>query len=102
MSAAAQPMAHWIQSFIEAQAAQLDAATNTQLAYARDLTDFAGWLAPKKLDYQSESPLQWSRVSQQSRRGQSEPLPLLDSPTSAEAIWRSDRGDTPYTPSNTP
>lgn len=51
MSAAAQPMAHWIQSFIEAQAAELDAATNTQLAYARDLTDFAGWLTPKKLHF---------------------------------------------------
>jgi len=44
-------MAHWIQSFIEAQAAELDAATNTQLAYARDLTDFAGWLAPKVLHF---------------------------------------------------
>lgn len=51
MSAASQPMAHWIQAFIEAQAAELDAATNTQLAYARDLTDFAGWLAPKKLHF---------------------------------------------------
>lgn len=37
-------MAHWIQAFIEAQAAELDAATNTQLAYARDLMDFSGWL----------------------------------------------------------
>lgn len=51
MSAADQPMSHWIQSFLEAQAAELDAATNTQLAYARDLTDFAGWLAPKKLHF---------------------------------------------------
>ncbi len=34
----------WIQSFIEAQAAELDAATNTQLAYGRDLLDFEGWL----------------------------------------------------------
>lgn len=51
MSAADQPMAHWIQSFIEAQAAELDAATNTQLAYARDLTDFSGWLAHKKLHF---------------------------------------------------
>ena len=51
MSAADQPMAHWIQAFLEAQAAELDAATNTQLAYARDLTDFAGWLAPKKLHF---------------------------------------------------
>lgn len=51
MSAAVQPMAHWIQAFLEAQAAELDAATNTQLAYARDLTDFAGWLAPEKLHF---------------------------------------------------
>ena len=49
MIPANQPMAHWIQSFLEAQAAELDAATNTQLAYARDLKDFSGWLAPKKL-----------------------------------------------------
>ena len=34
----------WIQAFIEAQAAELDAATNTQLAYARDLKDFHDWL----------------------------------------------------------
>ncbi|MCA1774505.1 MAG: site-specific tyrosine recombinase XerD [Loktanella sp.] len=44
MTAAGQPMMHWIQSFLEAQAAELDAATNTQLGYARDLKDFAGWL----------------------------------------------------------
>ncbi|MDG1862341.1 MAG: tyrosine recombinase [Yoonia sp.] len=47
MTSAKQPMAHWVSAFIEAQAAELDAATNTQLAYARDLTDFADWLAPK-------------------------------------------------------
>lgn len=35
---------HWIQSFLEAQAAELDAAKNTQLAYARDLRDFVDWL----------------------------------------------------------
>ncbi|MDF0602238.1 site-specific tyrosine recombinase XerD [Psychromarinibacter sp. C21-152] len=34
----------WVQSFLEAQAAELDAAKNTQLAYARDLKDFAAWL----------------------------------------------------------
>ena len=34
MSAADQPMAQWVQAFLEAQAAELDAATNTQLAYA--------------------------------------------------------------------
>ncbi|QQA41160.1 site-specific tyrosine recombinase XerD [Pelagovum pacificum] len=37
-------MTHWVQAFLEAQAAELDAATNTQLAYARDLKDFAGFL----------------------------------------------------------
>lgn len=37
-------MAQRIQAFLEAQAAELDAATNTQLAYARDLKDFADWL----------------------------------------------------------
>ncbi len=35
---------HWIQAFLEAHAAELDAAQNTQLAYARDLMDFQGWL----------------------------------------------------------
>ena len=36
--------AHLIKAFLEAQAAELDAATNTQLAYARDLTDVSGYL----------------------------------------------------------
>ena len=36
---------HWIAAFLEAQAAELGAATNTLLAYARDLNDFADWLA---------------------------------------------------------
>ncbi len=40
-----------IQTFLEAQAAELDAATNTQLAYARDLKDFAGWLDRKTRDF---------------------------------------------------
>ena len=44
MSAADRPNAHWIQAFLEAQAAELDAATNTQMAYARDLNDFSNWL----------------------------------------------------------
>ena len=34
----------WISTFLEAQAAELDAARNTLLAYGRDLQDFAGWL----------------------------------------------------------
>ncbi|MDX8349081.1 site-specific tyrosine recombinase XerD [Cognatiyoonia sp. IB215446] len=44
-------MAHWIQAFLEAQAAELDAAANTQLAYARDLQDFSGWLDDKALHF---------------------------------------------------
>ncbi|MCT8160554.1 site-specific tyrosine recombinase XerD [Pseudoruegeria sp. SHC-113] len=36
-----------IEAFIEAQAAELDAARNTQLAYARDLRIFADWLQAK-------------------------------------------------------
>ncbi|MDJ0823563.1 MAG: site-specific tyrosine recombinase XerD [Paracoccaceae bacterium] len=35
----------WISAFLEAQAAELDAAKNTQLAYARDLKDFDQWLS---------------------------------------------------------
>jgi integrase/recombinase XerD len=50
-SAADQPMRHWISAFLEAQAAELDAANNTQLAYARDLTDFSDWLTRKKVHF---------------------------------------------------
>lgn len=34
----------WISTFLDAQAAELGAATNTLLAYGRDLKDFAGWI----------------------------------------------------------
>ena len=44
---------HWISSFLEAQAAELGAATNTQLAYGRDLKDFDGFLARRRLDFSS-------------------------------------------------
>ncbi len=44
-AAAARPMLRWIATFLEAQAAELDAARNTLLAYGRDLRDFTGWLA---------------------------------------------------------
>ena len=44
-------MARWIQTFVAAQAAELDAARNTQLAYARDLSDVADWLADKGLHF---------------------------------------------------
>lgn len=40
-------MLRQIQTFLEAQAAELDAATNTQLAYARDLREFATHLTAK-------------------------------------------------------
>ncbi|MFQ1702189.1 site-specific tyrosine recombinase XerD [Loktanella agnita] len=44
-------MARWVQTFLEAQAAELDAAINTQLGYARDLQNFGDWLADKALHY---------------------------------------------------
>ncbi len=53
MTFAAQPMTRWIQVFLEAQAAELDAATNTQLAYARDLQGFAEWLGTKMLHFET-------------------------------------------------
>jgi integrase/recombinase XerD len=34
----------WISTFLDARAAELGAARNTQLAYGRDLLDFADWL----------------------------------------------------------
>lgn len=55
MTAAEKPMMHWVHAFLEAQAAELDAATNTQLAYARDLRIFAEWLADKKLHFATAS-----------------------------------------------
>ncbi|WP_341205124.1 site-specific tyrosine recombinase XerD [uncultured Sulfitobacter sp.] len=42
---------HWISTFLEAQAAELGAATNTQLAYGRDLKDFDSFLARRTLDF---------------------------------------------------
>lgn len=39
---------HWIASFLEAQSAERGTATNTQLAYARDLADFSDWLTDHK------------------------------------------------------
>lgn len=35
----------WISTFLDARAAELGTARNTQLAYGRDLLDFADWLA---------------------------------------------------------
>lgn len=39
-----QDSTRWITTFLEAQAAELGAASNTLLAYGRDLMDFAAWL----------------------------------------------------------
>ncbi|MCF6443201.1 site-specific tyrosine recombinase XerD [Nereida sp. MMG025] len=41
----------WVQSFLEAQAAELDASKNTQMAYARDLKDVHAWLDRKGLSF---------------------------------------------------
>ena len=41
--------ASWISPFLEAQAAELNAAENTVLAYGRDLVDVCDWLAARGL-----------------------------------------------------
>ncbi|WP_371171111.1 site-specific tyrosine recombinase XerD [Aliiroseovarius sp. 2305UL8-7] len=43
--------ARWISSFLEAQAAELDASENTLLAYGRDLKGFAEFADDKSLDF---------------------------------------------------
>ncbi|MDC0343839.1 tyrosine-type recombinase/integrase, partial [bacterium] len=45
----------WISTFLDAQAAELGASTNTQLAYGRDLKDFAAWLQAQGTDFDSAS-----------------------------------------------
>ncbi len=40
-----------ISAFLEAQAAELDAAPNTLAAYGRDLMDFSDWLQKRDLDF---------------------------------------------------
>lgn len=47
------PTFHWISTFLEAQAAELGASTNTQLAYGRDLKDFDAYLDRRHLDFLS-------------------------------------------------
>ncbi|MGA1233820.1 MAG: recombinase XerD, partial [Lutimaribacter sp.] len=37
----------WISTYLDAAAAEQGATTNTQMAYGRDLLDFAAYLAPK-------------------------------------------------------
>ena len=43
----------WISTFLEAQAADLNAARNTLLAYGRDLQDFLAWVSRKGLEFQT-------------------------------------------------
>lgn len=54
MSASADHL-RWISTFLDAQAAEMGAANNTQLAYARDLKDFASWLSGRKCSFQAAS-----------------------------------------------
>lgn len=44
---------YWISNFIAAQAAELDAAQNTQEAYARDLKDFLGFITHSGHDFET-------------------------------------------------
>ena len=53
MTVAPPGMTGWVQVFLEAQAAEMDAAQNTQLGYARDLRFFADWLAQRGQDFAS-------------------------------------------------
>lgn len=46
-----QDSARWISTFLQAAAAEAGAARNTQLAYGRDLRDFAGWCDRNGLDF---------------------------------------------------
>ncbi|RLJ59308.1 integrase/recombinase XerD [Litoreibacter meonggei] len=48
-------MSRWIETFLDAQAAELDASENTLLAYGRDLIDFAGWLADRGPTFETAS-----------------------------------------------
>lgn len=50
----------WISTFLEAQAAELDAARNTRLAYGRDLVDFGSWLdrGPKTFETADRSDIE--------------------------------------------
>lgn len=44
--------ANWIDAFLDAQAAELNAAENTRLAYARDLMDFLSHISARDLDFE--------------------------------------------------
>lgn len=46
----------WVETFLDALSAEKDAATNTRLAYARDLADFSGWLTRRGLGLETAGP----------------------------------------------
>ncbi|WP_281857652.1 site-specific tyrosine recombinase XerD [Litoreibacter halocynthiae] len=48
-------MSRWIETFLDAQAAELDASENTLLAYGRDLIDFAAWLSDRGPSFETAS-----------------------------------------------
>ena len=48
----------WISTFLQAQAAEHNAARNTQLAYGRDLLAFAEFLAPSPLSQASRADIE--------------------------------------------
>ncbi|MFM2351256.1 MAG: hypothetical protein RIR04_2222, partial [Pseudomonadota bacterium] len=48
----------WISTFLQAQAAEHNAARNTQLAYGRDLLAFAEFLAPSPLSQASRTDVE--------------------------------------------
>ena len=48
-------MSRWIETFLDAQAAELDASQNTLLAYGRDLIDVAGWLEARGSTFEDAS-----------------------------------------------
>ncbi|TDT76966.1 integrase/recombinase XerD [Litoreibacter halocynthiae] len=48
-------MSRWIETFLDAQAAELDASENTLLAYGRDLIDFAAWLNDRGPSFETAS-----------------------------------------------
>lgn len=48
----------WISTFLDARMADLGAARNTQLAYGRDLLDFADWLQRRGMDFAAADRVQ--------------------------------------------
>ncbi|WP_435136839.1 site-specific tyrosine recombinase XerD [Pseudopelagicola sp. nBUS_19] len=44
---------HWISTFLEAKVAELGAAKNTQMAYARDLNSFSRWATTKAINFET-------------------------------------------------